>query len=261
MMVDSSSDIVLMLVILLLEQAWPRANLLLLQLTPNRSSVPPPAFHMTIPLLYRSLAGALQYLTFTRPDISYVVQQVCLHMHVPCTGHLLALKRILRYVQGTLHYGLHLYPSPIEKLISYTDADWGGCPDPRRSTFGYWVFLGDNLISWSSKRKLTLSRSGVEAEYKGVANVVSELCWLHNLLLERHYPFSQATLVYCDNVRAIYLSGNPVQHQRTKHIEMDFHFVRKKVACGQTHVLLVIILLTSLPKAYLEFFLMIFEPV
>ncbi|XP_057444635.1 uncharacterized mitochondrial protein AtMg00810-like [Lotus japonicus] len=117
------------------------------------------------PTLYRSLAGDLQYLTFTRPDISYVVQQVCLHMHAPRTEHMLALKRILRYVQGTLQFGLHLYPSPIEKLISYTDANWGGCPDTRRSTSGYCVFLGDNLISWSSKRQPTLSRSSAEAEY------------------------------------------------------------------------------------------------
>jgi len=164
------------------------------------------------PSLYRSLAGALQYLTFTRPDISYVVQQICLHMHAPKTEHMLALKRILRYVQGTIHFGLHLSPSPITKLISYTDVDWGGCPDTRRSTFGYCVFLGDNLISWSSKRQPTLSRSSAEAEYRGVANVVSESCWLRNLLLELHFPIPQATLVYCDNVSAIYLSGNPVQH-------------------------------------------------
>lgn len=189
------------------------------------------------PSLYRSLAGALQYLTFTRPDISYAVQQVCLHMHAPKTEHMLALKRILRYVQGTIHYGLHLSPSPITKLISYTDADWGGCPDTRRSTSGYCVFLGDNLISWSSKRQPTLSRSSAEAEYRGVANVVSESCWLRNLLLELHFPIPQATLVYCDNVSAIYLSGNPVQHQRTKHIEMDIHFVREKVARGQARVL------------------------
>ncbi|XP_024628755.1 uncharacterized mitochondrial protein AtMg00810-like [Medicago truncatula] len=117
---------------------------------------------------------------------------VCLHM--------LALKRILHYVQGTLHYGLHLYPFPIEKLISYTDADSGGCPDTRRSTSGYCVFLGDNLISWSSKRQPTLSRSSAKAEYRGVANVVSESCWFRNLLLELHFPLSQATLVYCDNV-------------------------------------------------------------
>lgn len=189
------------------------------------------------PTLYRSLAGALQYLTFTRPDISYAVQQVCLHMHAPQTEHMLALKRILRYVQGTLQFGLHLYSSPIEKLISYTDADWGGCPDTRRSTSGYCVFLGDNLISWSSKRQPTLSRSSAEAEYRGVANVVSESCWLRNLLLELHFPLSEATLVYCDNISAIYLSGNPVQHQRTKHIEMDIHFVREKVTRGQARVL------------------------
>ena len=138
---------------------------------------------------------------------------------------------------GHLTVGLHLYPSPVEKLISYTDADWGGCPDTRRSTSGYCVFLGDNLISWSSKRQPTLSRSSAEAEYRGVANVVSESCWLRNLLLELHFPLSQATLVYCDNVSAIYLSGNPVQHQRTKHIEMDIHFVREKVARGQARIL------------------------
>ncbi|CAJ2652014.1 unnamed protein product, partial [Trifolium pratense] len=117
------------------------------------------------PTLYRSLAGALQYLTFTRPDISYAVQQVCLHMHDPKDGHMNALKRILRYIQGTLDYGLHLFKSSISGLVSYTDADWGGCPDTRRSTSGYCVFLGDNLISWSSKRQPTLSRSSAEAEY------------------------------------------------------------------------------------------------
>ena len=189
------------------------------------------------PTKYRSLAGALQYLTFTRPDISYAVQQVCLHMHDPRNEHINALKRILRYLQGTLSFGLHLYPSSFDKLTSYTDADWGGCPDTRRSTSGYCVFLNDNLVSWSSKRQPTLSRSSAEAEYRGVANVVSDSCWIRNLLLELHCPIKKATLVYCDNVSAIYLSGNPVQHQRTKHIEMDIYFVRKKVAKGEVRVL------------------------
>ena len=147
-----------------------------------------------------------------------------------------ALKRIIRYVQGTLDHGLHLYPSYFSSLVSYTNADWGGCPNTRRSTSGYCVFLGDNLVSWSFKRQPTLSRSSAEAEYRGVANVVSESCWLLNLLLELHCPIKKATLVYCDNVSAIYLSGNPVQHQRTKHIEMDIHFFREKVACGQVRV-------------------------
>ena len=189
------------------------------------------------PSLYRSLAGALQYLTFTRPDLSYAVQQICLFMHQPMDAHMQALKRIVRYVKGTIHHGLHLYPSTISTLVSYTDADWGGCPDTRRSTSGYCVFLGDNLLSWSSKRQATLSRSSAESEYRGVANVVSESCWLRNLLVELHCPITKATLVYCDNVSAIYLSGNPVQHQRTKHIEMDIHFVREKVARGEVRVL------------------------
>jgi len=130
------------------------------------------------PTKYRSLDGALQYLTFTRLDISYAIQQICLHMHDPRNKHMSALKRILRYLQGTLSYVLHLYKSSFNKLISYTDADWGGCPDTRRSTSGYCVFLGDNLISWSSKRQPTLSCSSAKAEYRGLANVVSDSCWI-----------------------------------------------------------------------------------
>ena len=99
------------------------------------------------PTHYRSLAGALQYLTFTRPDIAYAVQQVCLFMHDPRELHYHALKRILRYIQGTIDHGLHLYPTSHMRLIAYTDADWGGCPDTCRSTSDYCYFLGDNLIS------------------------------------------------------------------------------------------------------------------
>uniref|UniRef100_A0A0E0E2C1 Reverse transcriptase Ty1/copia-type domain-containing protein n=1 Tax=Oryza meridionalis TaxID=40149 RepID=A0A0E0E2C1_9ORYZ len=133
------------------------------------------------PTDYRSLTGALQYLAFTRPDISYVVQQICLHMHDPREPHLAALKRILRYTQGTVDHGLHIERSRTVDLVAYSDADWAGCPDTRRSTSGYAVFLGDNLISWSSKRQNTVSRSSAEAEYRAVANVVTETCWLRQL--------------------------------------------------------------------------------
>jgi hypothetical protein len=105
-------------------------------------------------------------------------------MHNLMDTHMHALRRILRYVQGTKNYGLHLYSSSTTSLISYIDADWDGCPDTRRSISGYCVFLGDNHLSWSSKRQPTLSRSSAEAEYRGVTNVVSESCWLCNLLLE-----------------------------------------------------------------------------
>ncbi|GJV44055.1 ribonuclease H-like domain-containing protein [Tanacetum coccineum] len=189
------------------------------------------------PTLYRSLAGSLQYLTFTRPDLSYAVQQVCLHMHDPREPHLSALKRILRYVQGTFHYGLRLFSTSTTYFVAYSDAGWAGCPTTRRSTSGYCVFLRNNLLFRSSKRQPTLSRSHAEAEYRGVANVVAETCWLHNLLRELYTPLSSAALVYCDNVSAVYLSSNPIQHQRTKHIETDIHFVRDLVAVGQVRVL------------------------
>ncbi|GKE14519.1 ribonuclease H-like domain-containing protein [Tanacetum coccineum] len=187
--------------------------------------------------LYRSLAGGLQYLTFTRPDISYAVQQICLHMHDPREPHLAALKRVLRYVRGTLDHGLQLHVSSTSQLNAYTDADWAGCPVTRRSTSGYCVFLGDNLLSWSAKRQVTLSRSSAEAEYRGVANVVAETAWIRNLLRELHTPLFTATLVNFDNVSAVYMSTNPVQHQHTKHIEIDIHFVRDMVARGQVRVL------------------------
>ncbi|GJY47310.1 ribonuclease H-like domain-containing protein [Tanacetum coccineum] len=189
------------------------------------------------PTLYRSLAGGLLYLTFTRPDLSYAVQQVCLYMHDPREPHFAALKHILRYVQGTLELGLQLYASATTSLVGYTDADWAGCPSTRRSTSGYCVFLGDNLLSWSAKRQHTISRSSAEAEYRGVANVVAETAWIRNLLRELHSPLLTATLVYCDNVSAVYMSANPVQHQRTKHIEIDIHFVRDMVKAGHVRVL------------------------
>nr|GEW56808.1 hypothetical protein [Tanacetum cinerariifolium] len=170
-------------------------------------------------------------------DISYAVQQICLYMHDPRDPHFNALKRILRYVRGTLDHGLQLHVSSASQLTTFTDVDWNGCPVTHRSTFGYCVFLGDNLLSWSAKRQVTLSQSSAEAEYRGVANVVAETAWIRNLLLEFHASLTTATLVYCDNVSAVYLSTNPVQHQRTKHIEIDIHFVRDYVASGQVRVL------------------------
>jgi len=183
------------------------------------------------PTAYRSLVGALQYLTFTRPDITYAVQQVCLHMHDPRETHLVAAKRILRYLQVVIPR------STPTQLTVYTDADWAGCPDTRRSTSGYAVFLGNSLVSWSSKCQPTVSRSSAEAEYRAVANGVAEATWLRQLLQELHQPLQSACLVYCDNVSAVYLSTNPIQHQRTKHVEIDLHFVRERVAIGAVRVL------------------------
>ncbi|GKD53098.1 ribonuclease H-like domain-containing protein, partial [Tanacetum coccineum] len=189
------------------------------------------------PTLYRSLAGGLQYLTFTCSDLSYAVQQICLYMHDPREPHFAALKRILRYVRGTVDFGLKLYIFATTSLVGYTNADWVGCPSTRRSTSGYCVFLGDNILSWSAKRQHTISRSNSEAEYRGVANVVAETSWIRNLLRELHSPLSTATLVFCDNVSAVYMSANPVQHQQMKHIKIDIHFVHDMVIAGHVRVL------------------------
>jgi hypothetical protein len=189
------------------------------------------------PSEYRSIVGALQYITMTRPDMAYAVQQACLYMHDPREQHLALVKRTLRYLHGTTELGLHIHRSASLDLVAYSDADWAGCPDTHRSTSGYVVYLGDALISWSSKRQPTVSRSSAEAEYRAVANVVAECCWLRQLLGELHVAVSTATVVYCDNISSVYMAANTVHHRRTKHIELDLHFVREKVALGHLRVL------------------------
>jgi hypothetical protein len=176
-------------------------------------------------------------MTFIRPDIAYAVQQICLHMHDPREPHLMAMKRILRYLQGTPDYGLLLRRSSSSDLVVYTDANWAGCPDTCRSTSCYAVFLEDNLVSWSVKWQTVVSRSSAEAEFCAIANGVAEATWLRQLLHELQTPSSRCTLVYCDNISVVYLSTNSVQHQHTKHVEIDLHFIREKVAIGQVRVL------------------------
>lgn len=147
------------------------------------------------------------------------------------------IKRVLRYIRGSLDHGPRIIRSHGRNLTAYSDADWAGCPDTRRSTSGYCVYYGDNLVSWSSKRQITVSRSSAEAEYRGVANAIAESCWLRQLLQELKRPPQRSTIVYCDNVNTMYMANNPVQHQRTKHIEIDLHFVRHKVSLGEIKAL------------------------
>jgi hypothetical protein len=123
--------------------------------------------------------------------------------------------------------GLMLHASPATDIVPYSDADWAGCPDTQHSTSGYCVYLGPSLISWSSKRQPTVSHSSTEAEYRVVANVVIECSWLRQLLLELSCPVDKATIVNYYNISVVYLSANPVHHRRTKHIDLDIHFVRE----------------------------------
>lgn len=180
------------------------------------------------PTNYRSIVGALQYLTFTRPDIAYSVNQVCQFMHSPLESHYVAVKRILRYLRGTLGWGIFFKPGSLT-LRAYTDADWAGDPNDRRSTTGFVVFLGSNPISWSSKKQQTVSRSSTEAEYRALSSTAAELDWIKQLLSFLHVSIPYQPVLYCDNMSAIALTCNPVLHQRTKHIEVDIHFVRERV--------------------------------
>jgi hypothetical protein len=185
---------------------------------------------------YRSVVGGLQYLTLTRPDISFAVNKVCQFLSQPTDVHWESVKRILRYVKGTLSTGLLFRKSASTGISVFTDADWAGCVDDRRSTGGYAIFVGSNLISWSSKKQPTVSRSSTEAEYKALANGAAEAIWIESLLKELGVSRQRTPILWCDNLGATYLTANPVFHARTKHIEIDFHFVRERVASGALQV-------------------------
>jgi hypothetical protein len=176
------------------------------------------------------LVGALQYLTLTRPDISFSVNKVCQFLHAPTTAHWTAAKRILRYVKNTLSVGLTFSKSSSTLVSAFSDSDSAGCVDDRRSTGGFAVFFGPNLISWCAKKQATVSRSSTEAEYKVLANETSEIIWVQAVLKELGLRHTQTPCLWCDNLGATYLSANPVFHARTKHIEIDYHFVRERVA-------------------------------
>jgi len=175
------------------------------------------------------VVGALQYLTLTRPDISFAVNKVCQYLHAPTTIHWSAVKRILRYVSGTIKLGLKIKRSNSTLVSAFSDADWAGCVDDRRSTGGFAVFLGGNLISWMARKQATVSRSSTEAEYKALANATAEMMWVQKLLTELRIQHPSAARLWCDNLGAKYLSANPIFHARTKHIEIGFHFVRERV--------------------------------
>jgi hypothetical protein len=178
------------------------------------------------PSLYRHIVGALQYCTLTWPDISYSVNQLCQFLHCPTTAHLIAAKRVLRYLKGTLDSGLLFTRGPLH-LYAYCDSDWAGDPLDRRSisTSGFGVFLGQCLIYWQSKKQPVVSRSSTEAEYRSMAYATAELYWLRMLFKELQLPLTTPPRLYCNNLGALALASNPIFHTRIKHIEVDYHFI------------------------------------
>ncbi|KAK6158833.1 hypothetical protein DH2020_006147 [Rehmannia glutinosa] len=159
--------------------------------------------------LYRRIVGGLQYATITRPGIAFSVNKVSQYMQNPLDTHWKAIKRILRYLVDTIDQGVLFSAKSPLTLKAFSDVDWGSDIDDRKSTTGYCVFLGDNLISWSSKKQPTVSRSSTEAEYRSIAAIVCDVSWIHNLLDEL---------------------------SRTKHLELDLHFVRDKVMSKNIYV-------------------------
>uniref|UniRef100_A0A803PBI7 Reverse transcriptase Ty1/copia-type domain-containing protein n=1 Tax=Cannabis sativa TaxID=3483 RepID=A0A803PBI7_CANSA len=181
------------------------------------------------PTIFRIVIGALQYLSHTRPDISFAVNKLSQFIKQPTDVHWGATKRILRYLKGTMHHGLHIAPSVNLTLVGFSNADWACCPNDRKSVAGYCVYLGDSLISWSSKKQTVVARSSTESEYRALAHLAAELSWLQELLNELNFKCSSVPVIWCDNLSASALASNPIYHARTKHIEMDLHFVSDKV--------------------------------
>jgi histone deacetylase 1/2 len=132
----------------------------------------------------------------------------------------------LRYLHGIISLGLRLSKSSSTIVNSFSNADWAGCPNDRRSTGGFAIYVGSNLVSWNARKQATMSSSSTEAEYKSLANATAEVMWVQTLLDELGVSQSKAAVLWCDNIGATYLSANPVFHARTKHIEVDYHFVR-----------------------------------
>ena len=183
------------------------------------------------PSLYRSTIGALQYLTLTRPDLAFSVNKLSQFLHAHTVAHWGACKRILRYIKGTLTRGLTFTPTQFLTLEGYAVADWASNLDYRKSVSGICVFLGGNLITWSSKKQHVLARSNTEAEYRALATAATGLVWVQNLLTDIGISLHpQPSILWSDNFSAQALAKNPVYHARTKHIELDVHFIRNLIS-------------------------------
>ncbi|XP_057453144.1 secreted RxLR effector protein 161-like [Lotus japonicus] len=151
--------------------------------------------------------------------------------------HEAAAHRVLRYLKGSPGCGLFYPATSSTTLTAFSDSDWAGCVDTRKSITGYCVFLGSALISWKSKKQTTTSRSSCEAEYRAMAATVCEIQWLNYLLHDLEVSHSTSVSMYCDNRSVMHIAHNPSYHERTKHIELDCHIVRKKLQQGLIHLL------------------------
>ena len=181
---------------------------------------------------YRGMIGSLLYLTASRPDIMYATCLCARFQAQPREPHLIAVKRIFRFLKGNPDLGLW-YPRESDfNLIGYSDADFSGCKVDRKSTSGGCQFLGDRLVSWSSKKQKSISTSTVEAEYIAAGSCCAQILWMKNQLQDYGLSYSKIP-IYCDNQSAIAMTRNPVQHSLTKHINIRYHFIKEHVMEGR----------------------------
>ena len=178
--------------------------------------------------LYWSIIGSLLYLTASRPNIAFTVGVCAWYQADPRTSHLHSEKRILKYISGTFNYGIWYTYDTTGTLVGYCDADWAGCTDDRKSTSRGCFFLGNNVAAWFSKKQNSVFLSTAEAEYIAAGSSCSQLLWMKQMLDE--YGITQSSMIlYCDNLSAISISKNLVQHSRRRHIDIQHHFIRELV--------------------------------
>lgn len=179
------------------------------------------------PTKYRSIVGGLLYLCTSRPDIMFASSYLSRYMSAPLTKHYQEAKRVLRYIKGTSRFGVQFTSVENPELHGYSDSDWGGSNEDKKSTSGYLFTLGSAVFCWQSSKQKTVAQSTAEAEYIAVCAAANQAIWLQRLLGEIGFNTEDGVPIYCDNKSAIAIGKNPVQHRRTKHIEIKYHFVRE----------------------------------
>lgn len=181
---------------------------------------------------YRSIVGSLLYLTATRSDIIYASSLLARFMHCPTSKHYGTTKRVLRYIKGTLDYGLEYVKGKNAMLIGFCDNDWGGSIEDSKSTFGYAFYFGSGVFSWASVKQNCVALSIVEAEYISASEATAQAIWLIFVLEDFGELQTEATPLQCDNTSAIAITKNPVFHQKTKHIDRRYHFIKDALQEG-----------------------------
>uniref|UniRef100_UPI001CB948C2 uncharacterized mitochondrial protein AtMg00810-like n=1 Tax=Erigeron canadensis TaxID=72917 RepID=UPI001CB948C2 len=201
---------------------------------PNNLHADPDGQHVN-PTLYRGMIGSLMYLTASRPDIMFATCLCARYQASPRESHLLAVKRIFKYLKGTSSLGLWYPKESSFDLVAYSDSDYAGCMLDRKSTSGGCQLLGGRLTSWSSKKQHTVSISTAEAEYVSAVSCCAQVLWMKNQLADYDLNFSKIPIM-CDNTSAIAITHNPVQHSKTKHIDIRYHFICDHVMKGDVEI-------------------------